>query len=94
MRYDGIVIGGGPAGMFAAIVAAQRGQKVLLLERNDRLGKKLLITGKGRCNVTNHCSAQEVLANIPRNGKFLYSAMEKFPPDRIEAFFEENQCPL
>lgn len=94
MRYDGIVIGGGPAGMFAAIVAAQRGQKVLLLERNDRLGKKLLITGKGRCNVTNHCSAQEVLANIPRNGKFLYSAMEKFPPDRIEAFFEENKCPL
>lgn len=94
MRYDGIVISGGPAGMFAAIVAAQRGQKVLLLERNDRLGKKLLITGKGRCNVTNHCSAQEVLANIPRNGKFLYSAMEKFPPDRIEAFFEENKCPL
>lgn len=94
MRYDGIVIGGGPAGMFAAIVAAQRGQKVLLLERNDRLGKKLLITGKGRCNVTNHCSAQEVLANIPRNGKFLYSAMEKFPPERIEAFFEKLQCPL
>ena len=94
MRYDGIVIGGGPAGMFAAIVAAQRGQKVLLLERNDRLGKKLLITGKGRCNVTNHCSAQEVLANIPRNGKFLYSAMEKFSPERIEAFFEEHQCPL
>ncbi len=94
MRYDGIVIGGGPAGMFAAIVAAQRGQKVLLLERNDRLGKKLLITGKGRCNVTNHCSAQEVLANIPRNGKFLYSALEKFPPERIEAFFEEHQCPL
>ena len=94
MRYDGIVIGGGPAGMFAAIVAAQRGQKVLLLERNDRLGKKLLITGKGRCNVTNHCSAQEVLANIPRNAKFLYSALEKFPPERIEAFFEEHQCPL
>lgn len=94
MRYDGIVIGGGPAGMFAAIVAAQRGQKVLLLERNDRLGKKLLITGKGRCNVTNHCSAQEVLANIPRNGKFLYSAMEKFSPERIEAFFEEHRCPL
>ena len=56
MNYDGIVIGGGPAGMFAAITAAKRGQKVLLLERNDRLGKKLLITGKGRCNVTNDCS--------------------------------------
>ena len=54
MRYDGIVIGGGPAGMFAAITAAQQGSKVLLLEKNDRLGKKLLITGKGRCNVTNN----------------------------------------
>ena len=56
MQVDGIVIGGGPAGMFAAITAAGRGQGVLLLERNDRLGKKLLITGKGRCNVTNHCT--------------------------------------
>jgi predicted flavoprotein YhiN len=53
MIYDGIIIGGGPAGMFAAITAARQGQKVLLLERNDRLGKKLLITGKGRCHVTN-----------------------------------------
>ena len=69
MRFDGIVIGGGPAGMFAAITAAKQGQKVLLLERNDRLGKKLLITGKGRCNVTNDCSGQEVLQNTPRNGR-------------------------
>ena len=68
MEFDGIVIGGGPAGMMAAITAAQSGAKVLLLERNDRLGKKLLITGKGRCNVTNDCSAEEVLRNIPRNG--------------------------
>ena len=68
--FDGIVIGGGPAGMFAAITAAKRGQKVLLLERNDRLGKKLLITGKGRCNVTNDCSEQEVLQSVPRNGRF------------------------
>ena len=57
MIYDGIVIGGGPAGMFAAITAARQGARVLLLEKNDRLGKKLLITGKGRCNVTNDCSA-------------------------------------
>ena len=64
MMYDGIVIGGGPAGMFAAITAASRGGRILLLEKNDRLGKKLLITGKGRCNVTNHCSAQEVLQNL------------------------------
>ena len=94
MMYDGIVIGGGPAGMFAAITAAQRGQKVLLLERNDRLGKKLLITGKGRCNVTNNCSGQEVLQNTPRNSRFLYSAMAAFPPEKIMAFLEENGCAL
>jgi predicted Rossmann fold flavoprotein len=94
MRYDVIVIGGGPAGMFAAVTAAQRGKSVLLLERNDRLGKKLLITGKGRCNVTNNCSAQEILQNIPRNGRFLYSAMNAFTPESIMAFFEENGCPL
>ena len=63
MSWDGIVIGGGPAGMMAAITAAQQGSRVLLLERNDRPGKKLLITGKGRCNVTNHCTAQEALRN-------------------------------
>ncbi len=94
MKYDGIIIGGGPAGMFAAITAAQRGEKVLLLEKNDRLGKKLLITGKGRCNVTNDCSAQEILQNVPRNGRFLYSAMNAFPPEKIKDFFEENGCPL
>ena len=94
MSYDVIVIGGGPAGMFAAITAAQRGRRVLLLERNDRLGKKLLITGKGRCNVTNDCSEQEVLQNIPRNGRFLYSAMTAFPPKRIMEFFENAGCPL
>lgn len=80
--------------MFAAICAAERGQRVALLERNERLGKKLLITGKGRCNVTNHCSAEEVLRNIPRNGRFLYSAMNAFPPEKIETFFEENGCQL
>ena len=94
MTYDGIVIGGGPAGMFAAITAAQNGQKVLLLEKNDRLGKKLLITGKGRCNVTNDCLAHEVLQNTPRNGRFLYSAMDAFPPQRIMDFFRDNDCPL
>ena len=94
MRYDGIVIGGGPAGMFAAITAASRGCRVLLLEKNDRLGKKLLITGKGRCNVTNNCTAQEVLQNTPRNGRFLFSAMTAFPPDKTMAFFEAHGCPL
>lgn len=94
MRYNGIVIGGGAAGMFAAITAARLGQKVVLLERNDRLGKKLLITGKGRCNVTNDCSAQDVLQNVPHNGRFLYSAMTAFPPSEIIAFFQNSGCAL
>ena len=94
MAYDGIIIGGGPAGMFAAITAASLGAKILLLERNDRLGKKLLITGKGRCNVTNDCTAQEVLQNTPRNGRFLYSAMTAFPPEKTKDFFEKNGCAL
>lgn len=94
MMYDVIVIGGGPAGMFAAITAARSGNKVLLLERNERLGKKLLITGKGRCNVTNHCTAAEVLQNIPRNGRFLYSALETFPPVAVMEFFEQHGCML
>ena len=94
MIYDGIVIGGGPAGLFAAIHAAQGGQRVLVLERNDRPGKKLLITGKGRCNVTNHCTEQEVMQNIPRNGRFLFSALNACPPGDVMAFFENNGCAL
>ena len=94
MIYDCIVIGGGPAGMFAAITAAKNGSRVLLLEKNDRLGKKLLITGKGRCNVTNNCDEQEILRNIPRNGRFLYSALDAMPPQRIMDYFESHGCPL
>ena len=94
MSYDVIVIGGGPAGMYAAIAAARKGSRVLLLEKNDRLGKKLLITGKGRCNVTNDCGEQEVLQNIPRNGRFLFSALAACPPRQVMDFFEENGCPL
>ncbi len=88
------VIGGGAAGMFAAIAAAQAGASVLLLEKNTRLGKKLLITGKGRCNVTNDCDAQQVLQNTPRNGKFLYSVMTAFPPKQACRFFEDAGCLL
>ena len=94
MTYDGIVIGGGAAGIYAAIHAAKQGSHVLLLERNDRLGKKLLITGKGRCNVTNQCSAHEVLQNVPRNGRFLYSAMEAHDPHAVCEFFEAAGCQL
>ena len=94
MNYDVIVVGGGAAGMFASVIAAENGNRVLLLEANNRLGKKLLITGKGRCNVTNYCTTQEVLQNIPRNGRFLYSALDAFTPADTIRFFEENGCPL
>jgi len=94
MMYDAIVVGGGPAGMFAAITAARRGRKCLLIERNDRLGKKLLITGKGRCNVTNDCDNAEVMKNIPRNGRFLFSALAACPTDKVMAFFENAGCQL
>ena len=87
--YDIIVIGGGAAGMMAAISAAQMGAQVCLLERNPKVGRKLYITGKGRCNVTNHCSVEEVLAATPRNSRFLYSAMSHTPPSEVEKFFEE-----
>lgn len=80
--------------MFAATTAAERGFRVLLLESNDRLGKKLLITGKGRCNVTNNCSSEEVLRNVPRNSRFLYSSLEKCPPSKVMEFFEKNGCLL
>ena len=94
MASDILVIGGGAAGMMAAITAARAGKSVILLEKNDRLGKKLLITGKGRCNVTNDCTADEVLKNTPRNGKFLFSAMAAFPPEKAMAFFEDAGCAL
>lgn len=94
MAFELCVIGGGPGGMLAAITAAEAGRGVLLLEKNPRLGKKLLITGKGRCNVTNNCSAEEVLRNTPRNGKFLYSAMTSFPPSQMMAFLENQGCAL
>ncbi len=82
------MIGGGAAGMMAAITAAAEGAAVKVLERNPKVGRKLYITGKGRCNVTNHCSAEEVLRSTPCNGKFLYSCMERFPPAETIAFFE------
>ncbi len=94
MSYDGIVIGGGAAGMYAAIHAVKRGAKVLLVEKNDRLGKKLLITGKGRCNVTNQCTCDEVLQNVPRNGRFLYSALQHHSPADVCAFLEAQGCSL
>lgn len=84
-----IVIGGGAAGLMAAVTAAQNGAEVLLLEKNDRLGKKLLITGKGRCNVTNTAPLQDFVKNIPGNGRFLYSVFSKFFNWDTWSFFEE-----
>lgn len=89
-----IVIGGGAAGMMAAITAARRGAGVTLLEPNERLGKKLNITGKGRCNVTNDCDQETLMANIPGNGRFLYSALTRFTPQDAMAFFEALGVPL
>ena len=89
-----IVVGGGAAGMMAAITAAQNGATVTLLERNDRLGKKLRITGKGRCNVTNDCDLNEFLANVPTNPRFLYASLSAFSTADTKAFFENAGVPL
>ena len=83
-----IVIGGGPAGMMAAVRAAENGAQVTLFEKNNRLGRKLSITGKGRCNLTNATDNQEIIKNIPGNGKFLHSALKNFTSDDTINFFE------
>lgn len=89
-----IVIGGGPAGMMAAITAAKNGSSVTLLERNDILGKKLLITGKGRCNLTNSCDLEGFIANIPVNARFMYSALKAFDNHQLMEFFENRGVKL
>ena len=89
-----LVVGGGAAGMLAALTAARNGAEVTLLERNQKVGRKLYITGKGRCNLTNDCSVAEVLANVPRNGRFLTSAVTRFPPSSVKTFFTELGVPL
>lgn len=89
-----LVIGGGPAGCFAAIAAAEQGHQVILLERNEKIGKKLFITGKGRCNLTNACDTEELFSNIPRNSKFLYSAIYSYDNFRVMDFFEQNGTPV
>ncbi|WP_242962764.1 NAD(P)/FAD-dependent oxidoreductase [Pseudoflavonifractor sp. An85] len=84
-----VVVGAGAAGMMAAISAARRGAQVVLVEPNEKVGRKLYITGKGRCNVTNHCGLEALMAAIPRNGKFLYSALSRFGSQEAMAFFED-----
>lgn len=89
-----IVIGGGPAGMMAAIAAADSGSRVMLFERNDRLGKKLNITGKGRCNLTNMCGRDEFFSNIPTNPRFMYSSFAAFDNYALMDMFESAGVPL
>lgn len=91
---DTIIIGGGAAGCFAAVWAARFGKQVLVFEKNERLGRKLRITGKGRCNVTNNSSAEEHMMNIPVNPRFLYSAFSAFDAESTIGFFEELGVPL
>ena len=88
------VVGGGAAGMMAAISAARYGADVTLFEKNSRLGKKLRITGKGRCNLTNDCDTEEFMRNVPTNPRFLYGALNRFSTEDTKAFFEELGVPL
>ena len=93
-HFDTIVIGGGPAGMMAAISSSFYGQKTLLLEKNKRLGKKLSGTGGGRCNVTNNGNLDDLMTGIPGNGRFLYSVFSQFDNHDIINFFTENGVKL
>ena len=93
-KYDVVVIGGGASGMMAAAVAARRGLRILVAEPQNNLGKKLRITGKGRCNVTNNCDVREFLDNVPRNSRFLYSAINGFTPENVISHFEALGVPL
>ena len=86
---DVAVVGGGAAGMLSAAVAAERGMRVALFEKNAFTGKKLRITGKGRCNVTNNCLPAEVLENVPTNSRFLFSAVNQFSPADTIRLFEK-----
>lgn len=92
--FDVIVIGAGASGMMAAVSAARLGAGTLLIEKNDALGKKLLLTGGGRCNLTSIDNRDELLAQIPVNGKFLYSSMANFDNKDIMDFFSSGGLKL
>ena len=89
-----IVIGGGAAGMMAAVAAAEAGARVTLLERNEKLGKKVYITGKGRCNATNACEPDAFMKNVVKNPRFLFSALNALPPSAMMEWLEANGCPI
>ena len=88
MKYDVVVLGGGPAGIMAAGTAASMGKKTILIEKNEKLGKKLFITGKGRCNVTNSADFDEFMKNIPKNSKFFYSPFSNFSNNDLIGLLE------
>lgn len=94
LSADAVVIGGGAAGMMCSLIAARRGLDVILLEPNKMFGRKLRITGKGRCNVTNNCDIKDFLTNIPGDGRFLYSALNRLSPRETMQFFESLGLPL
>lgn len=89
MNYDVVIIGGGPSGLMAAIAAGEQGANVLLLDKGNKLGRKLAISGGGRCNVTNRLPIDEIVKHIPGNGRFLYSAFSEFSNEDIILFFEK-----
>lgn len=89
-----VVVGGGPAGMAAAYAAAKQGDHVRLYEKNEKLGKKLFITGKGRCNVTNHCNEEDFFGAVVSNSKFMFSSFYSFTNQDVIDFFEEHGCSL
>jgi len=89
-----IVIGGGAAGLMAAVSAAQAGAQVTLLERNEKLGKKIYITGKGRCNATNACEPDAFMKSVVKNPRFLYSALNALPPSALMQWLSEHGCPV
>ncbi len=91
---DIVIVGGGAAGMMSAVFAAREGARVTLLERGEKLGKKVYITGKGRCNVTNNCTVDEFLREVPRNPRFLYSALNFFNPQDMMTLLEDAGCPV
>ena len=94
MGKNVIVIGAGAAGLMAAAAAAENGNSVTVLEKNEKAGKKIYITGKGRCNLTNDCATEDFFGHVVRNHKFLYSAVYGFDHDRVKEFFEKNGCPV
>ncbi len=94
MKFDLLIVGGGAAGLYAASAAASKGMKVAVLEKNPRPARKVMITGKGRCNVTNNTSVEKLMENIPRNPKFMYSAFAACNAQNVMQFFEQNGLEL